>query len=149
MSPKKTLRATKFFLTSCQKNLGIQQNTASIIEYVSMFTNETTSHPWASTLQWLNKNCSIPEIQVAAGNDSKSIALFHFAHACFLVAYMAPNSRYGQVALHSGMCIGFLVLSTWAWNVICAPDVFAWYFAFSLLNVGQLLYIVYKMRPIR
>lgn len=39
-------------------------------------------------------------------------------------------------------------MSTWAWNVICAPDVFAWYFTFMLLNVCQLLYILYQMRPI-
>ena len=45
--------------------------------------------------------------------------------------------------------VGFLILSTWAWNVVCAPDVFAWYFSFMLLNVGQLLYILYQMRPIQ
>ena len=45
--------------------------------------------------------------------------------------------------------MGFLILSAWAWNIACAPDVFAWYFGFMLLNVGQLLYILYQMRPIQ
>lgn len=57
--------------------------------------------------------------------------------------------RYGQVCLHSGLVIGFLLLATWAWNVVCAPDVFVWFFAFTMLNVGQLLYILYQMRPIK
>ncbi len=57
--------------------------------------------------------------------------------------------RLGQLTLHSGLFVGFLVLSTWAWNVICAPEVFAWYFGFVILNVGQLLYILYQMRPIK
>ena len=75
--------------------------------------------------------------------------LFHFAHACFLISYLSPNTRHGQLSLHSGLMVGFLILSTWAWNVICAPEVFAWYFGFTILNVGQLLYLLYRMRPIR
>ena len=52
-------------------------------------------------------------------------------------------------SLHTGLMIGFLILSTWAWNVICAPEVFAWYFGYTALNMGQLLYILYQMRPIQ
>lgn len=44
---------------------------------------------------------------------------------------------------------GFLLYSTWAWNVICAPDVFSWNFIFMLLNMGQTLYIIYQMRPVK
>ena len=54
-----------------------------------------------------------------------------------------------QVVLHTGLIIGYLLLSTWAWNVICAPTVFAWYFTFMLLNMGQLMYILYQLRPIK
>ena len=97
----------------------------------------------------LNSNCSANDLQIYASADTESIGLFHFAHACFLLAYLSPNQKYGQVSFHIGLVVGFLVLSTWAWNVICAPDVFAWYFAFTVLNIGQLLYILYKMRPIR
>jgi hypothetical protein len=45
--------------------------------------------------------------------------------------------------------LGFVLLSGWAWHVICAPDIFSWNFSFLLLNIGQLVYIVYQMRPIR
>jgi hypothetical protein len=53
-----------------------------------------------------------------------------------------------QVFMHSGLMLGYLIISTWAYNVICAPDIFSWYFSFVLLNSGQLLYIVYHLRPI-
>ena len=66
-----------------------------------------------------------------------------------MITFNTSYSRAGQLSLHGGLVIGFLVLSTWAWNVICAPEVFAWYFGFTILNVGQLLYILYQMRPIR
>ena len=42
-----------------------------------------------------------------------------------------------------------MLLSGWAWHVICAPDIFSWNFSFLLLNIGQLVYIVYQMRPVR
>lgn len=42
-----------------------------------------------------------------------------------------------------------MLLSGWAWHVICAPDIFSWNFSFLLLNIGQLVYIIYQMRPIR
>lgn len=45
--------------------------------------------------------------------------------------------------------LGFMLLSGWAWHVICAPDIFSWNFGFLLLNIGQLVYIIYQMRPIR
>jgi len=45
--------------------------------------------------------------------------------------------------------LGFMLLSGWAWHVICAPDIFSWNFSFLLLNIGQLVYIIYQMRPIR
>jgi hypothetical protein len=43
---------------------------------------------------------------------------------------------------------GFLLFCTWAWNIICAADIFTWNLLFMFLNVGQLIYIVYQMRPV-
>ena len=71
--------------------------------------------------------------------------LFQLANVLFLISYLAPPTRYGQVCLHSGLCIGFLIFATWAWNIVCAPDVFVWYFAFLIFNAGQLLYILYQV----
>ena len=45
-------------------------------------------------------------------------AFFHSASACLLLAYSAPNTRLGQLFMHSGLVVGFLVISTWAWNII-------------------------------
>lgn len=42
-----------------------------------------------------------------------------------------------------------MLLSGWAWHVICAPDIFSWNFGFLVLNIGQLVYIVYQMRPVK
>ena len=44
---------------------------------------------------------------------------------------------------------GFFLYSMWGWNVICAPDIFTWNFLFVLLNMGQVLHIIYQMRPVK
>ncbi|XP_066594021.1 popeye domain-containing protein 3-like [Prorops nasuta] len=75
--------------------------------------------------------------------------LFQLANVCFALSYSAPSSKKGILFMHSVLIIGFLLLSGWAWHVICAPDIFSWNFSFLLLNIGQLVYIVYQMRPVR
>lgn len=42
-----------------------------------------------------------------------------------------------------------MLFSGWAWNVVCAPDVFTWNLAFMFLNLLQLFYIIYLMRPVK
>jgi hypothetical protein len=44
--------------------------------------------------------------------------------------------------------IGFLLFCTWSWNIICAADIFTWNLAFIFFNAGQLLSIIYQMRPV-
>ncbi|XP_069938080.1 popeye domain-containing protein 3 [Cherax quadricarinatus] len=75
--------------------------------------------------------------------------LFQLANGCFFVSYLAPSQRKGLLFMHLILILGFLLYSTWAWNVICAPDVFSWNFTFMLLNMGQTLYIIYQMRPVK
>ncbi|KAG5330912.1 POPD1 protein, partial [Acromyrmex heyeri] len=75
--------------------------------------------------------------------------LFQLANFCFALSYSAPSSKKGILFMHSVLIIGFMLLSGWAWHVICAPDIFSWNFSFLLLNIGQLVYIIYQMRPIR
>ncbi|KOX71469.1 Blood vessel epicardial substance [Melipona quadrifasciata] len=83
--------------------------------------------------------------------------LFQLANFCFALSYSAPSSRKGILFMHSVLIIGefvlfvsrFMLLSGWAWHVICAPDIFSWNFSFLVLNIGQLVYIVYQMRPVR
>ena len=35
------------------------------------------------------------------------------------------------------VCAAFLILSTWSWAVLCAPDVFSWNFSFMVINCIQ------------
>ncbi|KAF4520971.1 hypothetical protein B566_EDAN011607, partial [Ephemera danica] len=71
------------------------------------------------------------------------------ANTSFLISYLAPSSRHGILFMHATLILGFILFCTWAWNIICAADVFTWNLAFMLFNVGQLLYIVYQMRPVK
>ncbi|XP_033228448.1 popeye domain-containing protein 3 [Belonocnema kinseyi] len=75
--------------------------------------------------------------------------LFQLANLCFVLSYSAPSSKKGILFMHSVLIIGFMLLSGWAWHVICAPDIFSWNFGFLVLNIAQLVYIVYQMRPVR
>ncbi|XP_071455031.1 popeye domain-containing protein 3-like isoform X1 [Hetaerina americana] len=74
--------------------------------------------------------------------------LFHLANGCFLMSYISPHTRHGALFMHSVLIIGFLLFSTWAWSVVCAPDVFSWNFGLAVLNVVQLLHTAYQMRPV-
>ncbi|KAL7642011.1 UNVERIFIED_CONTAM: hypothetical protein RMT77_007885 [Armadillidium vulgare] len=75
--------------------------------------------------------------------------LYHLANTCFLLSYIPPSKPRGLLFMHSLLILGFLLYSTWAWNVICAPDVFSWNFTCMLFNMGQTLYIAYQMRPVK
>lgn len=44
---------------------------------------------------------------------------------------------------------GFMLYSVWAWHVICSPDAFSWNFGFVFLNLAQVVYLVYEMRPVK
>lgn len=42
-----------------------------------------------------------------------------------------------------------MLYSIWAWHVICSPDAFSWNFGFVFLNLAQVVYLVYEMRPVK
>ncbi|XP_076308340.1 popeye domain-containing protein 3-like isoform X3 [Tachypleus tridentatus] len=74
--------------------------------------------------------------------------MFQLANLCFCLSYLAPNTRRGILIMHVLLIFGFLMFSTWSWNTLCAPDIFLWNFMFMLLNMGHVLYILYKMHPV-
>lgn len=60
------------------------------------------------------------------------------------VFVILKNLNRGRIVL-----AGFMLYSVWAWHVICSPDAFSWNFGFVFLNLAQLVYLVYEMRPVK
>lgn len=81
-------------------------------------------------------------------NDSRQHILFQLANVCFLLSFLATNGRTGMLFMRASLIVGFLLFSTFAWNVICAPGVFSWSFSFMITNFAQTLYLLYSMREV-
>ncbi|KAG8278604.1 cAMP binding [Homalodisca vitripennis] len=75
--------------------------------------------------------------------------LFQLANVCCMLSYSSPTNRIGIVFMHSLLIIGYFTFSVWAWSIVCAPDVFIWNLCFTLLNLFQLIYVLYQMRPVK
>ncbi|KFM81950.1 Popeye domain-containing protein 3, partial [Stegodyphus mimosarum] len=83
------------------------------------------------------------------GQHEPQHVMYQLANVCFIVAYLAPSNNTGLLFMHSILILGFFLFSMWAWNVVCAPDIFSWNFFFVLLNMGQMLYVLYTMRKVK
>ena len=131
--------------SECQNYFSRQYS--SDINFNNSTFNRLSSSNISSDQNILNSTFLINNDNIS---DNSNVAvediLFHLANLLFLLSYLAPPSRYGQVFLHSGLCIGFLIFATWAWNIVCEHVVFIWYFAFLVFNAGQLLYILYQVK---
>ena len=44
---------------------------------------------------------------------------------------------------------GGLIYCAWTWNMICGPDIFSWTFGLTFLSLVQVLYDLYRIRPVR
>ncbi|CAH1108918.1 unnamed protein product [Psylliodes chrysocephalus] len=75
--------------------------------------------------------------------------LYQLANFCFVLAYSSTCSKKGVLFMHCWLIVGLMLFSAWAWNVICAPDVFTWNFAFMVMNMAQVFHIVYQLRPVK
>lgn len=75
--------------------------------------------------------------------------LFQLANCVVLIGLLAPAGKHGVLFMHSSFVIGFLLLSIWAWVILCAPDFFSWNFAFMVINAIQMLFLMYNIRPIK
>ncbi|CAI6351813.1 unnamed protein product [Macrosiphum euphorbiae] len=74
--------------------------------------------------------------------------MFQIANVLFFVSYSVPTSYCGILFMHSTLIAGFLILITWAWRIVCAPDLFTWNLCFLFINILQLIYLIYQRRPI-
>ncbi|XP_052738444.1 popeye domain-containing protein 3 isoform X2 [Bicyclus anynana] len=75
--------------------------------------------------------------------------LFQLSNVLFVAAFCAPSTKKGQLWMHTILIFGFMLYSVWAWHVICSPDAFSWNFGFVFLNLAQVVYLVYEMRPVK
>ncbi|CAH0727767.1 unnamed protein product, partial [Brenthis ino] len=75
--------------------------------------------------------------------------LFQLSNMLFVAAYCAPSTKKGQLWMHTILIFSFMLYSVWAWHVICSPDAFSWNFGFVFLNLAQVVYLVYEMRPVK
>ncbi|XP_049865940.1 popeye domain-containing protein 3-like isoform X2 [Pectinophora gossypiella] len=75
--------------------------------------------------------------------------LFQLSNMLFVASYCAPSTKKGQLWMHTILIFGFMLYSVWAWHVICSPDAFSWNFGFVFLNLAQVVYLVYEMRPVK
>ncbi|KAK3600501.1 hypothetical protein CHS0354_007881 [Potamilus streckersoni] len=80
---------------------------------------------------------------------SPNHVLYQCANAAIVLGLLAPKKKFGNLFLHSMFVLGFLLLSVWAWTILCAPDIFSWNFAFMVVNVLQMLFLMYYIRPIK
>ncbi|GFR17619.1 popeye domain-containing protein 3 [Trichonephila clavata] len=75
--------------------------------------------------------------------------LYQLANICFIISYLSPGGKRGLLFMHSLLIVGFFLFAIWAWNVVCSPNIFSWNFFFVLLNLGQVLHILYSMRKVK
>ncbi|XP_053602299.1 popeye domain-containing protein 3-like isoform X2 [Plodia interpunctella] len=75
--------------------------------------------------------------------------LFQLSNIFFVASYCAPSTKKGQLWMHTILIFGFMLYSIWAWHMICSPDAFSWNFGFMFLNLAQVVYLVYEMRPVK
>src|SRR5260221_9102826 len=72
-------------------------------DFMPLFQNKT-----------MDESCTSPSVQHV---------LFQLANICFMISYLAPNGKYCILFMHSVLTIGFLLISFWAWNIICATTI--------------------------
>lgn len=75
--------------------------------------------------------------------------LFQVANAVLCLGLLSPHIKHGVLFLHSTFVFAFLLLSVWAWVVLCAPDYFSWNFAFMVINIIHAFMILYNIKPIK
>ncbi|OQR74088.1 popeye domain-containing protein 3-like [Tropilaelaps mercedesae] len=75
--------------------------------------------------------------------------LFQVANAFFVLAFVAPDNKYGVLFLHTLLMVAFLFTTAWAWNVLCAPDLFFYSFAAMIINMAQTIYLLFTHRQVK
>nr|XP_024217137.1 popeye domain-containing protein 3-like isoform X3 [Halyomorpha halys] len=75
--------------------------------------------------------------------------IFQLANACFFLSYAVPSTKKGILFMHAALVLGFFIFSAWAWIIVCAPDIFFWNSCYTIINLFQLIFLLYRMRPVK
>ncbi|XP_022654735.1 popeye domain-containing protein 3-like isoform X2 [Varroa jacobsoni] len=75
--------------------------------------------------------------------------LFQVANVLFILAFVAPDNKYGVLFLHTLLMVACLFTTAWAWNVLCAPDLFTYSFVAMIINMGQTIYLLFTLRQVK
>jgi hypothetical protein len=58
------------------------------------------------------------------------------------------NEMFMHFHFYIPISLAFLLLSCWSWILVCSPDIFSWNFSLCLINMAQVFYIIYNLRPV-
>jgi len=94
---------------------------------------------------------NISEDDFDSGCDSAEMmseyVLFHISCVIFLVSYLAPSCiLWGKLSFHSGLTFGHFLMTILSLSLACASALFYWHSAFTLINVVQIVSLLYLAR---
>ncbi|KAK6170065.1 hypothetical protein SNE40_018547 [Patella caerulea] len=76
--------------------------------------------------------------------------LLQLANLCLAISFFTPsNFRFHSICLRSFLLIGFLLFILWSSLLVCMPDVLGWHIVFSVFNLCHMIFIGYKMIPVK
>ncbi|KAK3600504.1 hypothetical protein CHS0354_007884 [Potamilus streckersoni] len=77
-------------------------------------------------------------------------ALFQLGNLCMIISFLTPSGfRYHTFFLRFMLNIGFVFSIIWAGFFICMMDILIWNFVFFILNSAHVIYLGYRMFPVR
>uniref|UniRef100_T1IMG3 POPDC1-3 domain-containing protein n=1 Tax=Strigamia maritima TaxID=126957 RepID=T1IMG3_STRMM len=76
--------------------------------------------------------------------------LFQTANLCYAAAFLVPHTfKLSALLTRLALCCGYMLATVWAGVFVCAPDIFAWFVAFVVINTSHTVYLIYKHFPSR
>ncbi|XP_076466157.1 LOW QUALITY PROTEIN: popeye domain-containing protein 1-like [Babylonia areolata] len=76
--------------------------------------------------------------------------LFQLANLCMAVSFLTPSSfRFHLLFLRCMLLLSFGLLAVWGALFMCMADVLAWNLLFFLLDLGHIVWLVYRHLPAR
>lgn len=75
---------------------------------------------------------------------------YHLGCAFFLLAFLAPSTRYGAALYMRCMLVfGCVLFAMWSYLTECRPDVLLWSAIFIVANLIHICLLICKLRPVK